>query len=93
MRAKLNQEDVAEQVGIDAKSLSRIEGGKHYPSLETLAAIAGVVGVSLKDCFDFPAEPENEESMRFYLADLSQTLDVGKLRIVVATVREALKGN
>ncbi len=90
-RAKLNQEDVAEKVGIDAKSLSRIESGRHYPSLETLAAIAEVIGASLKDCFDFPSEPEGEESMRAYLTELSQSLDARKLRLAVTAAREALK--
>lgn len=89
-RAKLSQETVAESVGIDAKSLSRIESGRHYPSLETLEAIANVIGRPVKDFFEFPEEQESEEALRMYLMNLSQTLSLDELRIATRSVREAL---
>lgn len=85
-RAKLNQEDVAERVGIDVKSLSRIESGRHFPALETLESIAAVLGCPLIDFFDFPGE-ESEGSMRAYLHSAAQTLELASLRRVVRTIR------
>ncbi|WP_136525731.1 helix-turn-helix domain-containing protein [Geomonas ferrireducens] len=49
----LSQEKLAEQVGVDPKQISRIEGGKSAPSLDTLEAIAKHLQVEMKDLFDF----------------------------------------
>lgn len=92
-RAKLSQETVAESVGIDAKSLSRIENGRHYPSLETLELISAVIGEPLKSFFEFPTEPEPEEAVRAYLRRLSESKDLSLLREVVATARQIEKNN
>lgn len=42
----LTQAELAEEVGIDARSLQRIEGGRTTPSLKRLCAIAEVLRVS-----------------------------------------------
>lgn len=89
-RAKLKQEYVAEQVGIDAKSLSRIEGGSRYPSMETLGKIGQVLGVPLKAFFDFPEVPEPPESLRRYLHGVADELDNTQLPRVVSAVRKML---
>jgi len=49
----LSQERLAERVGVDPKQISRIEGGKSAPSLDTLEAIAKHLQVEMKDLFDF----------------------------------------
>ncbi len=49
----LSQEKLAEKVGVDPKQISRIEGGKSAPSLDTLEAIAKHLQVDMKDLFDF----------------------------------------
>ena len=49
----LSQEKLAEKVGVDPKQISRIEGGKSAPSLDTLEAIAKHLQVEMKDLFDF----------------------------------------
>lgn len=41
----LTQAELAEEVGIDARSLQRIEGGRTTPSLRRLCAIADVLRV------------------------------------------------
>lgn len=89
-QAGLKQEWVAEQVGIDAKSLSRIERGAHYPSLETLEAISDSLGVFLGDFFDDGAGFDSEAELRAYLAGLAATLDLAKLREVVGAAKRAL---
>lgn len=60
-RKKLSQEVLAERVEIDAKSLSRLERGAHYPSIETLERLARELGVELKDFFDFDKTPSIEQ--------------------------------
>ncbi|UGA38106.1 helix-turn-helix domain-containing protein [Chromobacterium haemolyticum] len=42
-RKGLSQDALAEMVGIDAKSLSRIERGAHYPAIETLERLANAM--------------------------------------------------
>lgn len=91
-RAKLKQEYVAEQVGIDAKSLSRIEGGTRYPSLDTLAKLGEVLQVSLKDFFDFPDAGESPEALRQYLRTVAESLGNTELRQAVGAVRTVLGG-
>jgi len=49
----LSQERLAEGVGVDPKQISRIEGGKSAPSLDTLDAIARSLQVEMKDLLDF----------------------------------------
>lgn len=49
----MSQDQLAEKVDIDPKHLSRIEVGKGYPSLDTLESIALVLGVEVKDFFEF----------------------------------------
>lgn len=90
-QAHLNQETVAERIGIDTKSLSRIECGTHYPSLETLEAISEVVQRPLMDFFNFPEEQETEEEMREYLFSIARTLEHKQLRQVVNSVRDTIR--
>ena len=52
-RAGLTQEQLAEQLGIDQKHMSRIELGKSYPSLDRLTKIAETVGTPLPNLFKF----------------------------------------
>lgn len=64
----LSQEKLAEKVGVDPKQISRIEGGKSAPSLDTLEAIAKHLQVEMKDLFDFqhlvPQETLEDQALR-----------------------------
>lgn len=64
----LSQEKLAEKVGVDPKQISRIEGGKSAPSLDTLEAIAKHLQVEMKDLFDFqhllPEEKIEDQVLR-----------------------------
>ena len=53
------QETVAERVGVDAETISRIERGAHLPSLPTLDRLAGALNCSVGDLFseDSPDAP------------------------------------
>ena len=45
--ANLTQEALAEQVSLSTVYLSRIENGKVFPTLETLATLCSALGISL----------------------------------------------
>jgi transcriptional regulator with XRE-family HTH domain len=82
-----SQERFAELVGIDPNSVSRIECGVHYPSLDTLEKIATVLKVEMRDLFLF-SDKESAESLRNYLLQIASELEVEKLREVVGVVRK-----
>ena len=50
---KLSQEELAEMIGVEPPHMSRIEGGKSYPSLDRLEKIAIALKTPLKDFFEF----------------------------------------
>jgi transcriptional regulator with XRE-family HTH domain len=82
-----SQERFAELIGIDPNSVSRIECGVYYPSLDTLEKIAKVLKVEMRDLFLF-SNKESAEELRTYLVQTATELDVEKLREVVRAVRK-----
>jgi len=89
-RKQLSQEELASRIGIDTKSLSRLERGQHYPSLETLERIRTELGVELKDFFDFDGKPSAEELRDFLLRSASKA-DYSNLVKMADAVRNALQ--
>lgn len=85
----LSQEQFAELIGIDPNSVSRIERGVHYPSLDTLEKISAVLKLEMRDLFIF-SNRETVEEMRAYLAQTATDVDVDKLREVVRAVRKII---
>ena len=57
----LSQEKLAEKVGLEPKQISRIEGGKSYPSMDTLEGIARELQVDMKELLDFQHLVEGED--------------------------------
>lgn len=90
-RKGLSQDELAGKIGIDTKSLSRLERGAHYPSLETLDRIRAELGVELKDFFDFDPRPSAEE-MRDFLVRAASNADYDALRRMTEAVKSALSG-
>lgn len=89
-RKQLSQEDLANEVGIDTKSLSRLERGQHYPSLETLERIQIALEVELRDFFDFDNRPSAEE-LRDFLMRTASKADYPNLLKMTEAVKSALK--
>lgn len=85
----LSQERLAEKVGVEPKQISRIEGGKSAPSLDTLEAIAKHLQVEMKDLFDFQhlvAEERVEEQAIRLLGMMDDQARRLALRILQALV-------
>ncbi len=48
----LKQSQLAENIGIEPRSVSKIESGFHFPKDEHLQKIANTLGVEIKDLFE-----------------------------------------
>lgn len=83
----MSQEEFAELIGMDPNSVSRIERGVHYPSLDTLEKASTVLKVELRDLFIFSSK-ETVEEMRAFLVQTTVEAGVDKLREMVRAVRK-----
>ena len=64
---KLTQEQVAEQMGVSNRSISRWETGRNLPDLSLLLELASYYGVTLQELFDgkrLPHQAEQEVTLR-----------------------------
>jgi len=52
-RKGINQEKLAELIDVDPTTISNIENGKNYPSLNNLENLLDVLDSSFLDAFDF----------------------------------------
>jgi transcriptional regulator with XRE-family HTH domain len=84
-RKGLSQEELAGRIGIETNSLSRLERGAHYPSLETLDRIRAELGVDLVNFFDFDDEP-SAEGLRDFLLRAASKADYPTLIKMAAAV-------
>jgi len=87
---ELSQEEFAELISIDPNSVSRIECGVYYPSLDTLERISTALKVEMRDLFIFNNR-ESAEEMRHFLIKTSSEACIHKLRKMVRAVREIVQ--
>jgi transcriptional regulator with XRE-family HTH domain len=86
---QLSQERLAEKVGVEPKQISRIEGSKSSPSMETLEAIARELQVEMKDLLDYQHlkgdEPIEDQALRILrmMDDKTKRLAIRLLRTLV----------
>lgn len=85
----LSQERFAELIGIDPNSVSRIECGVHYPSLDTIEKIALVLKLEMRDLFLF-CNKESPEEMRAFLIQNASEAGIEKLQEMVRVVRKII---
>lgn len=57
---KMNQSGLAEIIGIEPRSLSKIESGYHFPKDEHLEKLACALDVEVKDLFTFSHIKDND---------------------------------
>jgi len=87
---QLSQERLAEKVGVEPKQISRIEGSKSSPSMETLEAIARELQVEMKDLLDYQhlqkevnIEDQAIQILRM-MDDKTKRLAIRMMRLLVA---------
>ncbi len=90
-RNDLSQEKFAELICLDPNSVSRIECGVHYPSMDTLERISTVLKVEIRDLFIFNNK-ESAEEMRSFLVKTATEVGVDKLRELVRVARRIVDG-
>ena len=58
---KIKQEELAEMINIAPRNMSNIETGRCFPSPENIEKIANVLGIKIKDLFDFEHQQDDED--------------------------------
>ena len=82
----LTQEKLAEKVGLDSRHLSRLEVGRHFPSLNSLERIAFALNVPLAEFFQFPGE-DSTDALRDYLTKFAGQANESQLRLAVRVLK------
>lgn len=85
---KITQEKMAESIGIDTISLSKIETGKNYPTAENLAKIAKILDIDVYELFINDKIKSNSElltEIQNLLSKISKNNQ--KLHVIYATLK------
>ena len=84
----ITQEQLAETVGIDTISLSKIETGRNYPTAENLAKIAKILNVEVYELFVISNLKTNDELISEIDKNLQKiSADNKKLHILNASLK------
>lgn len=68
----LSQEGLAEVIGVEYQTISRIETGMYFTSYDNLQKIAKALNLQIKDLFDFSEEELSREEVK---AMIDKTLE------------------
>ena len=84
----ITQEMLAESIGIDTISLSKIETGRNYPTAENLSKIAKILNIEVYELFVSANQKTNEELLAEINNDLKKiSADNKKLHLLNATLK------
>lgn len=87
----LTQEALAELIGIDTISLSKIETGRNYPTSENITKLANALGVEIYELFVDDALKSNEQLLKEILSDIDKISNNNqKLLILKASINSIL---
>jgi transcriptional regulator with XRE-family HTH domain len=87
---KLTQENLAELINIDSRTLSRIETGKNFTTLETLEKMAKILDVEIKDFFIFEHHKNAQDLISSINKMVSET-EFEKLKLIYKMVDTMVK--
>ncbi len=88
-KAKLTQAELAEQIGISEKHLSKIETGKNYPALDTFLKILSTLNLTLGD-FGLHGVTEKSSNKKF-LQNIIDTSSEKQLNAFVDVITALVK--
>jgi transcriptional regulator with XRE-family HTH domain len=80
----LSQSELAERVGINQESLSKMENGRISPKFERLQRFADVLGCRVEDLFKF--KPEQPLEQAAVIADMIQGLPDAEREVIVRMI-------
>ncbi len=81
----LTQAQLADIIGLDAKTISRIESGGRFPKKENLEKIVSALNCNIKDLFNFDYIKSKEE-LRAYINKKLDTASYNELKYYVRVV-------
>lgn len=92
LRRKLGytQEHFAEAIGVAPRHVSRIENGVNSPSVESLAKIAEILQVDVKELFNFPYMA-SEEYLREDIELILNKLNFEELKLAHKLLNEIFR--
>ncbi len=80
-QAKMSQEQLAESIGIATNSLSSIETGNSFMSVNTMEKIINVLKIHSKDLFDFPEFEKQDIDMTEYIRQNLPVIEKDKTKL------------
>lgn len=75
-----SQEQLAELVGVEYQTISRIETGRYFTSFDKLHKIAKALGLTIKDLFDFPEDEMTKIDLIKIITKEIKSFDIQDLR-------------
>ena len=84
---KLTQENFCEQIGIEPSSLSNIENGKSFPSMQTVLRIMEKLGATPDDFFNFEYL-QNENELETGIIKIVKNLPYEKKQILYRIIKQ-----
>ncbi len=87
---KIKQYELAEKLDMEPSNLTRIESGYQMPKEENLEKIASLLGVRVKDLFDFDEEYTREDLI-LKIVSILKNSDIVELEYVYKLVSELKK--
>ena len=79
---------LAEKIDMDEKQLSRLEAGKHFPTLKTLISISKELGLNLGDFDDINAIKDISYYKLVDILRVSTPKELKKYLTIIKTIRE-----
>lgn len=83
----LTQENFCEQIGIEPSSLSNIENGKSFPSMQTVLRIMEKLGATPADFFDFEYL-KDEKVLESEMFEIIRNLSYDKKQIIYRIIKQ-----
>lgn len=84
---KLTQENFCEQIGIEPSSLSNIENGKSFPSMQTILKIMEKFNAKPQDFFNFEYL-KDEESLEEEIIEIIKRQPYDKKQIIFRIIKQ-----
>ena len=83
----IKQGELADMLNMERSNLTRIESGKQRPNDENIEKIAEILGVEIKDLFDFEHTLLSKDELIHLINNQLIILDTNKLQYIYKSVQ------
>lgn len=84
----LKQGKLADLLDMERSNFTRIEGGKQHPKYSNLIKLAQILGVNIKDIFDFEDTIKNEKQLKEEIIQKLENLSLEELKYINRNIDE-----